>query len=70
MSDRWGVYYDNRNKISKLVSLILDEEDLEYDHETVNHQENFVDPITGANTQTIECYWRHLKTQMRKSGVR
>jgi hypothetical protein len=69
MSDRWGVYYDNRNKISKLVSLILEGEDLEYDHETVNHKENFVDPTTGANTQTIECYWRHLKTQMRKGGI-
>jgi hypothetical protein len=62
ISDRWGVYYDNHNKISKLVSLILDDEELEYDHDTVNHKENFVDPDTGANTQTIECYWRHLKT--------
>jgi hypothetical protein len=69
MSDRWGVYYDNHNKISKLATLLLEDEDLEYEHETVNHSENFVDPATGANTQTIECYWRHLKTQMRKGGI-
>jgi len=40
-----------------------------YTHETVKHAENFVDPITGAHTQTSECNWRHLKTNMRKGGI-
>ena len=30
-------------------------------HEVVIHEENFVDPITGANTQRIECEWSHAK---------
>ena len=28
-----------------------------------------MDPESGANTQTIECYWRHLKTKMRSGGI-
>ena len=32
-----------------------------YIHLTVNHNENFVDPKTGANTQQIERLWSELK---------
>lgn len=32
-----------------------------FGHEVVIHDENFVDPITGANTQRIECEWSHAK---------
>ena len=33
----------------------------EYDHKSVNHSENFVDPVTKVNTQMIERLWRELK---------
>ena len=34
-----------------------------FNHETVNHSEEFVNGITGAHTQTIECLWRHTKNK-------
>jgi len=32
-------------------------------HKTVNHTENFIDSITGSETQTIETLWRHVKNK-------
>ena len=38
---------------------------LGYTHQTVNHSQIFVDPATGAHTNSIEGYW----SQLRKQGV-
>ena len=50
-SDSWKGY----NELPLHVNL---EDTLHY---TVNHTKNYVDPITGAHTETIEGLWRHLK---------
>ncbi len=42
-SDKWSAY--NRLK------------SLGYEHNTINHSENFVNPENGANTQKIESTW-------------
>jgi transposase-like protein len=50
ISDCWRTYYH------------LEEEG--YPHLTVNHSIGFVDPQTGAHTNTIQCQWRHLKASL------
>jgi IS1 family transposase len=40
-------------------------EDFNVTHETVNHGENFVDPISGLHTNTIEGTWAGLKLKIR-----
>jgi transposase-like protein len=41
-----------------------------FNHLTVNHTYNFVDPDTFAHTQTIESSWRALKKRILRGGVR
>ncbi|CAL4119845.1 unnamed protein product [Meganyctiphanes norvegica] len=41
-----------------------------YIHLTVNHTYNFVDPITGAHTNTIERLWRSIKESFSRNGCR
>jgi len=47
ISDCWDAYRDLGS--------------LGYTHRTVNHSINFVDPVTGAHTNTIEATWRSVK---------
>ena len=35
-----------------------------YQHYTVNHKENFVNPDTGKHTQLVECLWDVKKRQI------
>ena len=39
---------------------------LGFDHEMVNHQSNFVDPMTGAHTQSVERSWLDAKIKIMK----
>lgn len=53
-SDGWAAY----NRISTLPE--------GYIHKVVNHSLNFVDPVTGCHTQTIERMWREVKRIRRR----
>lgn len=37
-----------------------------FTHNTVNHQVHFVDPITGATTNHVECYWKNMKKKLKQ----
>ena len=41
-----------------------------YIHEDVNHSQNFVDPVSGAHTNSIEGTWTHVKNRVLRQGGR
>ena len=59
-SDGWKAYHKLREHLQL--------EDV--DHFPVNHSENFVDPESGAHTQTIEGMWRHCKDFLPSFGLK
>ncbi|KCZ81757.1 hypothetical protein H312_00797 [Anncaliia algerae PRA339] len=40
--------------------------ELGYEHYTVNHSRNFVDPHTRATTNHVESMWQKVKTDNKK----
>lgn len=55
ISDQWQAY----NGIGAVPGLA---------HQTVNHSINFVDPVTGANTQRIERSWKAAKERNKRQN--
>ena len=55
--------------ISDECRVYLDIPTLGFTHQTVNHSKNFIDPSTGAHSQSVEGHWSCTKCMMRKQGV-
>ncbi len=36
-----------------------------FEHQTVNHQENYINPNSGVHTQNIESLWKNLKEDLK-----
>lgn len=59
MSDMWGGYQNLETRLAHMG----------YVHSRVNHSQNFINPINGANTQSIESFWSVTKRTLRKKGT-
>jgi hypothetical protein len=59
VSDCWGAY----NNLSQIFP------DYNFTHLQVNHSQNFVDPLSGAHTQSIESLWSVVKRKLRRKGT-
>ena len=40
-----------------------------YVHRTVNHSRFFVDPVTHAHTNHVECMWKNCKSKFKSMHV-
>jgi len=58
-SDRHGAYFNLEQYVDHCI-----------DHYTVNHKNNYVDPQSGAHTQSVESNWRHCKNSLPDQGLR
>ena len=57
-SDEWAAYSNIQR-------------DLGFQHSTVNHSVNFVNPLNGCHTQHIESYWNRIKQRIKRmNGIR
>lgn len=57
-SDEWPAY----KKVFETLTAF------DYEHKTVCHKRNWVNPETGVHTQNIEGFWSYIKRELRKSG--
>jgi hypothetical protein len=52
VSDGWAAYLNIMGNV--------------FQHETVIHEHNFVDPVTGVHTNNVENYWQRCKRRLKR----